>query len=65
MKFKSDLQQWGGKDAEDGLLPKKIEEYRVQGERWLNRRPAAAAFEGEFSQVTTSYAGKGVVRYTL
>ena len=27
-------------------------------------RPAAATFEGEFSSVTTSYAGKGVVRYS-
>jgi hypothetical protein len=24
----------------------------------------AATFEGEFSEVTRSYAGKGVVRYT-
>jgi hypothetical protein len=28
----------------------------------LNGWPAAAAFEGEFSDVTRSYAGKGVVR---
>jgi hypothetical protein len=25
---------------------------------------AATTFEGEFSNVTSSYAGKGVVRYT-
>jgi hypothetical protein len=25
--------------------------------------PAAATFEGEFSNVTASYVGKGVVRY--
>jgi uncharacterized protein with beta-barrel porin domain len=32
--------------------------------RWLNGWSAAATFEGEFSDVTTSYAGKGTVRYT-
>jgi hypothetical protein len=32
--------------------------------KWLNGWSAAATFEGEFSSVTTSYAGKGVVRYT-
>jgi uncharacterized protein with beta-barrel porin domain len=31
--------------------------------RWLNGWSAAATFEGEFSDVTSSYAGKGVVRY--
>jgi uncharacterized protein with beta-barrel porin domain len=31
--------------------------------KWLNGWSAAATFEGEFSKVTTSYAGKGVVRY--
>jgi autotransporter-associated beta strand protein len=31
--------------------------------KWLNGWSAAATFEGEFSGVTTSYAGKGVVRY--
>ncbi len=31
--------------------------------RWLNNWSAAATFEGEFSSVTTSYAGKGVLRY--
>lgn len=31
---------------------------------WLNGWSAAATFEGEFSDVTTSYAGKGVARYT-
>ena len=30
---------------------------------WRNGWSAAAAFEGEFSNVTSSYAGKGVVRY--
>ena len=31
--------------------------------KWLNGWSAAATFEGEFSSVTNSYAGKGVVRY--
>jgi autotransporter-associated beta strand protein len=31
--------------------------------KWLNGWSAAATFEGEFSAVTRSYAGKGVVRY--
>ena len=31
--------------------------------KWLNDWSAAAIFEGEFSPVTNSYAGKGVVRY--
>jgi uncharacterized protein with beta-barrel porin domain len=32
--------------------------------KWLNGISLAGTFEGEFSNVTTSYAGKGVVRYT-
>jgi uncharacterized protein with beta-barrel porin domain len=32
--------------------------------KWQNGWSAAATFEGEFSNVTRSYAGKGVVRYT-
>jgi uncharacterized protein with beta-barrel porin domain len=31
--------------------------------KWMNGWSAAATFEGEFSNVTESYAGKGVVRY--
>ena len=31
--------------------------------KWMNGWSAAATFEGEFSAVTSSYAGKGVVRY--
>jgi uncharacterized protein with beta-barrel porin domain len=31
--------------------------------KWLNGWSTAATFEGEFSEVTRSYAGKGVVRY--
>jgi uncharacterized protein with beta-barrel porin domain len=32
--------------------------------KWVNGWSAAATFEGEFSNVTSSYAGKGIVRYT-
>jgi uncharacterized protein with beta-barrel porin domain len=32
--------------------------------KWLNGFSLAATFEGEFSNVTTSYAGKGVARYS-
>jgi uncharacterized protein with beta-barrel porin domain len=32
--------------------------------KWMNGWSAAVTFEGEFSDVTQSYAGKGVVRYT-
>jgi autotransporter-associated beta strand protein len=32
--------------------------------KWLNGWSAAGTFEGEFSNVTRSYAGKGVVRYS-
>jgi uncharacterized protein with beta-barrel porin domain len=31
--------------------------------KWTNGWSAAVTFEGEFSDVTSSYAGKGVVRY--
>jgi uncharacterized protein with beta-barrel porin domain len=31
--------------------------------KWINGWSVAATFEGEFSNVTSSYAGKGVVRY--
>jgi autotransporter-associated beta strand protein len=31
--------------------------------KWINGWSAATTFEGEFSNVTRSYAGKGVVRY--
>jgi uncharacterized protein with beta-barrel porin domain len=31
--------------------------------KWLNGWSASATFEGEFSSVTRSYAGKGLVRY--
>jgi uncharacterized protein with beta-barrel porin domain len=32
--------------------------------KWTNGWSMAATFEGEFSDVTQSYAGKGVVRYS-
>jgi autotransporter-associated beta strand protein len=32
--------------------------------RWLNGWSAAGTFEGQFSDVTRSYAGKGIVRYS-
>jgi autotransporter-associated beta strand protein len=32
--------------------------------KWMNGWSEAATFEGQFSNVTSSYAGKGVVRYT-
>jgi uncharacterized protein with beta-barrel porin domain len=32
--------------------------------KWLNGWSAAATFEGEYSNVTRSYAGKGAIRYT-
>jgi len=31
--------------------------------KWLNGWSASATFEGEFSNVTRSYAGKGALRY--
>jgi uncharacterized protein with beta-barrel porin domain len=31
--------------------------------KWLNGWSVAGTFEGEFSNVTNSYAGKGVIRY--
>jgi uncharacterized protein with beta-barrel porin domain len=31
--------------------------------KWMNGWSAAATFGGEFSNVTSSYAGKGAVRY--
>ena len=31
--------------------------------KWINGWSAAATFEGEFSNVTHGYAGKGVLRY--
>ena len=32
--------------------------------KWKSNWSVAATFEGEFSNVTSSYAGKGVVRYS-
>ena len=49
----------GAAQASDSLLTTVAVE-----KKWLNGWSAAATFEGEFSNVTASYAGKGVVRYT-
>jgi uncharacterized protein with beta-barrel porin domain len=43
--------------ADSALVTASIEK------KWLNGWSAAATFEGEFSAVTSSYAGKGVVHY--
>jgi hypothetical protein len=32
--------------------------------KWLNGISLAGVFEGQFSNVTNSYAGKGVARYS-
>jgi hypothetical protein len=32
--------------------------------KWMNGWSATGTFEGEFSNVTRSYAGKGVARYS-
>lgn len=37
---------------------------QISLQKWQNGWSATATFEGEFSNVTTSYAGKGVVRYS-
>ncbi|WP_249125544.1 autotransporter domain-containing protein [Bradyrhizobium manausense] len=48
----------GAKQATDAALVTASAETK-----WMNGWSAAATFEGEFSNVTRSYAGKGVVRY--
>jgi uncharacterized protein with beta-barrel porin domain len=48
----------GARQASDSALVTASAE-----KKWLNGWSTAATFEGEFSNVTTSYAGKGVVRY--
>jgi uncharacterized protein with beta-barrel porin domain len=49
----------GARQASDAVLLTASAE-----KKWLNGWSAAGTFEGEFSSVTTSYAGKGVVRYS-
>ena len=49
----------GAKPAPDSALVTASAEMK-----WLNGFSLAGAFEGEFSNVTASYAGKGVVRYS-
>jgi outer membrane autotransporter protein len=48
----------GAAQAQDGALVTASTEAR-----WLNGFSVAASFEGEFSGVTESYAGKGTLRY--
>jgi uncharacterized protein with beta-barrel porin domain len=48
----------GAAQAQDSALTTASAEFK-----WINGWSAAATFEGEFSEVTASYAGKGVVRY--
>lgn len=48
----------GAAQASDSALTTASAEWK-----WLNGWSAAGTFEGEFSNVTRSYAGKGVVRY--
>jgi len=48
----------GATHARDSALTTASAEWK-----WINGWSAAATFEGEFSNVTNSYAGKGVVRY--
>lgn len=49
----------GAAQASDSALTTASAEWK-----WINGWSAAATFEGEFSNVTQSYAGKGVVRYS-
>lgn len=48
----------GARQAADSALTTASVEFK-----WINGWSAAATFEGEVSNVTSSYAGKGVVRY--
>jgi uncharacterized protein with beta-barrel porin domain len=48
----------GAAQASDSVLTTASAEIK-----WISGWSAAATFEGEFSEVTRSYAGKGVVRY--
>jgi uncharacterized protein with beta-barrel porin domain len=49
----------GARQASDSALTTASAEMK-----WINGWSAAATFEGEFSNVTRSYAGKGTARYT-
>jgi uncharacterized protein with beta-barrel porin domain len=48
----------GAAQASDSALTTASAEWK-----WVNGWSAAATFEGQFSNVTQSYAGKGIVRY--
>jgi hypothetical protein len=49
----------GARQASDAALTTASAEMK-----WSNGWSAAATFEGEFSDVSRFYAGKGVVRYS-
>jgi uncharacterized protein with beta-barrel porin domain len=49
----------GARQASDSALVTASAEVK-----WMNGWTAAGTFEGEFSNVTRSYAGKGLVRYS-
>jgi hypothetical protein len=48
----------GARHAADSALASSSVEWK-----WVNGWSAAATLESEYSRVTRSYAGKGVVRY--
>jgi uncharacterized protein with beta-barrel porin domain len=48
----------GARQASDSALTSASAEWK-----WIKGWSAAGTFEGEFSNVTRSYAGNGVVRY--
>ena len=50
--------QWRGAGRDTALVTAGAEV------KWLNGFSVAASFEGEFSRVTESYAGKGTLRYS-
>ena len=49
----------GARGADDAALLTAAAE-----KKWLNGWSVAATFEGEFSRVSTSYTGKGALRYS-
>jgi hypothetical protein len=49
----------GARQATDSALTTASAEIK-----WMNGWSMAGTFEGEFSNVTRSYAGKGLVRYS-
>ena len=53
----------GGKRLRAALLASSAPTAASAEMKWRNGFAVCAAFEGEFSNVTRSYAGKGVVRH--